>query len=128
MSGHRKGFTIIEMVMVVAILGVFSVLLVPNFVDYLRKSQASTTKASLQMLRTAIQAYRSDNSSHPPKHLNSLIPLFLPEIPKDGVKSQGDEIDPPVNGAGGWIYNPVSGRVRPNLFGNDAYGLPFSDY
>ncbi len=54
MSGHRKGFTIIEMVMVVAILGVFSVLLVPNFVDYLRKSQASTTKASLQMLRTAI--------------------------------------------------------------------------
>ena len=128
MLGHRKGFTIVEMVMVVAILGVFSVLLVPNFVDYLRKSQASTTKASLQMLRTAVQSYRSDNSSHPPKELSSLIPLYLPEIPKDGVRAKGHEVDAPVNGAGGWIYDHVSGRIEPNLFGNDAYGIPFSDY
>ncbi len=92
MPANRKGFTLVELVMVVAILGVFSVLLVPNFVDYLRKSQASTTKANLQMLRSAIQAYRSENSSQSPKRLDTLIPLYLPQLPGQRRSGYGSEL------------------------------------
>ena len=129
MSNRKQsGFTLIELVMVIVIIGVLSAIIVPNFVDYVGKSAASTTKANLQMLRSAIQAYRSENSSQSPKRLDTLIPLYLPELPEDGVKERSREIDPPANGDGGWIYDRITGNVRPNLFGNDAYGISFSDY
>ncbi len=39
----NRGFTLIELVMVIVIIGVLSAIIVPNFVDYVAKSSASTT-------------------------------------------------------------------------------------
>ncbi|MCI0652778.1 MAG: hypothetical protein L0Z55_12940 [Planctomycetes bacterium] len=113
--------------MVIVIIGVLAAIIVPNYVDYVGRSGASTTKANLQMLRTAIQTYRSDNNGSRPGSLAALSPNYLPQVPADGITKTNGEVAI-VDGTGGWVYIPASGDVRPNLAGNDAYGVAWSSY
>ncbi len=125
---ETRGFTLIELVMVIVIIAVLSAIIVPNFVDYVGKSAAATTKANLQMLRTAVQTYRADNNSAYPGTLSNLVPAYLPEVPKEGVKDLATVKAPPADNAGGWTYNSGTGEIKPNLTGNDAYNVDFQTY
>ena len=51
---NRKGFTLIELVVVIAIMAVLSLVMVPNLTAYLAKSQDAKTKANLKSLHTAV--------------------------------------------------------------------------
>ncbi len=125
---QQRGFTLIELVMVVVIIAVLSAIIVPNFVDYVGKSEASSTKANLQMMRTSIQAFRSDNSgNYPANDLSNLVPLYLPKIPADGVMSLSTVVTT-QSGAGGWFWNTTNKKLLPNLNGNDAFGTAYSSY
>ena len=127
-QASRRGFTLIELVMVIVIIGVLSAIIVPNFVDYVGKSDASTTKANLQMLRSAIQAFRSDNAgTWPAADLANIAPTYLPEIPADGVLDANTVVNT-YDGLGGWHWNTGTNIVKPNLPGNDAFGDAFAAY
>ena len=124
----KQGFTLIELVMVIVIVGVLAAIIVPNYVDYVGKSGASTTKANLQMIRTAIQTFRSENAGAYPTNLaTDLVPTYLPEIPPDGLLQQNGVVTA-VDNAGGWQYVSGTGVIKPNLTGADAYGVNFSAY
>ncbi|PMG46411.1 pilus assembly protein PilA [Vibrio lentus] len=49
---NQKGFTLIELMIVVAIIGVLSAIAVPAYKDYVSKSQASSALATLKALQT----------------------------------------------------------------------------
>ncbi|MEZ9563845.1 prepilin-type N-terminal cleavage/methylation domain-containing protein [Vibrio artabrorum] len=49
---NQKGFTLIELMIVVAIIGVLSAIAVPAYKDYVTKSQASSALATLKSLVT----------------------------------------------------------------------------
>lgn len=125
---RQKGFTLVELVMVIVIIGVLSAIIVPNFIDYVGRSQAATTKANLQVLRSAIQSFRSDNGgSWPAADLSNLVTTYLQEIPADGVNDVNTVVNA-VDGNGGWHWNTTTNVLKPNLSGNDAYGEAFSAY
>ena len=124
----QSGFTLIELVMVIVIIGVLSAIIVPNFVDYVGKSAASTTKANLQILRTAVQTYKADNNNAFPATLATLVPTYLPSLPKDGKLGVAAEQAPPADDGGGWTYVVATGVIKPNLLGNDAYSVDFQTY
>ena len=131
MEIHKKrhrGFTLIELVMVIVIIAVLSAIIVPNFVDYVGKSEASATRANLQMLRTAIQTFRSQNSgTFPANNLSDLVPTYLPKIPPDGVESSSAVVNL-QNGTGGWFWDITNRILVPNLNGSDAFGTAYSAY
>ncbi|MGE3965556.1 MAG: type II secretion system protein [Planctomycetota bacterium] len=128
MQLRQRGFTLIELVMVIVIIGVLSAIIVPNFLDYVGRSQAATTKANLQLIRTAIQNFRSDNSgSWPAANLANLAPTYLPEIPADGVNDSSTVVGT-LDGAGGWHWDATNHILKPNLSGADAYGENWSAY
>lgn len=61
----RKGFTLIELLIVIAIIGVLATLLMVNFVGVRQRARDAQRKSDLRQLQSAMEIYRSDNSSYP---------------------------------------------------------------
>ena len=60
------GFTLIEMMVVIAILGVLTAVLLPNVTKVIEKSRLARTAAELQSIAAAMEAYLADVGSYPP--------------------------------------------------------------
>ncbi|MDI6756661.1 MAG: type II secretion system protein [Endomicrobiia bacterium] len=57
----RKGFTLIELMIVVAIIGILSAIAIPKFADLIRKSNEGATRGNLSTIRSAVSIYYSEN-------------------------------------------------------------------
>lgn len=78
--GNNKGFTIIEILVVIVILGILGTLLVPKFLD--KPDEARVTKASLDIraLESALKIYKLENGSYPTTEQGLSALVEKPEI------------------------------------------------
>ena len=60
MRKSEKGFTLIELMIVVAIIGILTAIAVPNFTRFQAKARQSEAKVNLKALYTAIKSNRAD--------------------------------------------------------------------
>ena len=60
----RKGFTLIELMIVVAIIGILAAIAIPNFLRFQLKSKTSEGKVNLAALRTAEESYLAEFGSY----------------------------------------------------------------
>ncbi|MFB3785927.1 MAG: type IV pilin protein [bacterium] len=89
-SAYRDtAFTLIELLIVVAIIGVLAAIAVPNFLNAQLRAQIAKVKGDMRALGSAVEAYRIDHNRYPcfdayalPARYNSityrLIPLTTP--------------------------------------------------
>ncbi|MCS7164924.1 MAG: type II secretion system protein [Candidatus Calescibacterium sp.] len=60
MTRKRKGFTLIELMIVIAIIAVLAAVLVPNFMRAREASRLTACKSNLKNLSTSIETYSND--------------------------------------------------------------------
>lgn len=61
----QQGFSLVELMIVVAVIGVLSAVAVPAYQNYVKKAEAGAALATLNALKTNVEDYIATNSSFP---------------------------------------------------------------
>ncbi|MBA59979.1 MAG: type II secretion system protein GspG [Gammaproteobacteria bacterium] len=65
MTKYSSGFTLIEIMVVVVILGILSALIVPNVIGRPDEARVAAAKLGVQQIGNALEYYRLDNGFYP---------------------------------------------------------------
>ncbi len=136
----RKGFTLVEILIVVVILGILAAVVIPQFTDASTEAKTSSVKTDLQTVRAQIELYKiQHNDALPSKGGASFIECmtgktdvagdvttattdyygpYMQKIPTNGFNnssgvSVGDG-NVPDGTANGWYFNNVDGTFKAN--------------
>jgi general secretion pathway protein G len=112
----RYGFTMVELMAVLIILGLLATVVVTNFVGKIGDAKVTTTKASLKSLDMAVKQFWMDNGRYPTESegLHALV-----ERPSDAVKwPAGGYLSTTAVSKDGWGHEFIY-RLSPES------GMPF---
>jgi len=77
------GFTLIELMIVMAIIGVLAVVAIPSYVGALKQAKEAVLKEDLHVLRTAIDSYTEDKQKAPQTLEDLITDGYIRAIPMD---------------------------------------------
>jgi general secretion pathway protein G len=61
----KRGFTLIEILVVIVVIAILATLVAPNVFQHVSTAKSSTAKSQIEMIGTALDAYRLDNGQYP---------------------------------------------------------------
>ncbi len=125
---HRKkseaGFTLIELVIVIVILGILAAVAIPKYEDMREQARVATIKGQLGSIRSAVAIQYARNALNGSANFPTLDGAIFAEgrIPKDPIMNSSTvKTSPGVDNVGGWIYTQSTGIVKVNLSAYSSY-------
>ena len=77
----RKAFTLIEIIIVIAVIGILAAIVAPNAFRVIEKSKAAKVMEDARVLRAAVEAYYTDIGFLPPDTCRGDDPGFMQPLP-----------------------------------------------
>jgi len=151
-----KGFTLIELMIVVIILGILSAIVIPSFRSSAAETKESSLRSDLGVIRTAIEQYRiqhegvwpgtvngqtswdnfvaqmtaaTDENGDPGTQFGPYLRTGIPLNPINGLNTGIEGTIPAQpDGATGWYYDSSTGEFRANCSGTGpSSGIDYFD-
>lgn len=132
---NQQGFTLIELVIIIVILGILAAVAIPKYQDLSGEAREASARGSLGSMRSAItifyanQAVQTGNATWPTLAeletpgtvmAQSLPPNpFQTSAPDSVVDGTGQARGTVIGAAGGWVYNPTTGEIWANTNTNN---------
>ncbi len=123
----RKGFTLVEILIVVVILGILAAIVIPQFSQASTEAKLNSCRSSLQSLRSQIELYKIQHNDNPPSLENFAAQMtgktnpdgttaggtlgpYMQRVPKNPWNNSNTlEAD---DGPGvGWVYDEDTGAI-----------------
>ena len=89
-SMKQKGFTFIELMVVLAIIAMLVSIAMPRYFEGLEKSREAVLRENLSVMRKAIDHYYGDKNLYPPSLQSLVDERYLKFIPEDPLTEQAD--------------------------------------
>lgn len=142
----RKAFTLVELMIVVAIIGILAAIALPKFSSLVDKSKEGYTKGALAAIRTALSVYYADTEGRYPaddlavltvsaKYIAVFPPTKLPGTShaNSNTITTGPDLASLITDTGGWAYlsnsaDPDWGRLAVNCRHADAGANAWSSF
>ena len=164
---RNQGFTLVEILIVVVILGILAAIVVPKVSNASQTARENTLRDDVRFLRTQITVYAAQHHDLNPGYpggdstQTATGPTFVAQMTSftddlgntsatgSAVYAYGPYLSQmPINpsnsmvtilivdgtgpmtpdGTTGWLFQPQTGAILPNIVGNDCTGTPFATY
>jgi len=126
----QSGYSLLEILIVVAIIGLLVTLVAPQLFGRLDQSRATTAQAQIRMLQSALDSFRLDMRRYPSES-EGLTALIAAPGGDDGRDWRGPYLDSTSVPLDPWgkpyLYQPASGSDKPALYSYGADGKPGGD-
>lgn len=131
----RSGFTLVELVVVILVLGIIAAVAAPKMFDTAGDARDNTTITSLEVLRDAIELYKAETGAYPGEVDVADLKADLTDyvngaFPKSQVPGAAGDASVSLKTAGtalvkddltNWMYDNVSGELIINETGYETY-------
>ncbi len=130
---NEKGFTLIELVIIIVILGILAAVAIPKYQDMSSQAKEAAARGSLGNVRSAVtifyanQAVTTGSATWPTvaqlETANTVLANTMPKNPYQLTASAPDSVvtgvtkGTIVGARGGWAYKPSTGEVWLNTSG-----------
>jgi general secretion pathway protein G len=125
-SLQSNGFTLIELIVVLAILALLLTIAIPRYFAHVEHAKEATLKQDLNIMRDAIDKFHGDKGRYP-ETLEELVTMrYIRGVPTDPITESAStwKVVPPTDSeAKGAVYDIKSGAE-----GNGLDGKPYADW
>ena len=112
-----SGFTLVELLIVVSILGILAAIVVPKYVNAQDEAVASALAGNVKMIRDQVSLYQAKNGAYPDEIDTTWFAGGIPEHPENDIGLALIQLNPTPG-----LYHPVYKVLKSGVIGAYFYG------